>query len=395
MFLMIMVALLPNGLEYSLLVFEVVGQAQILPLYLVILLALFLPGNTRVSNLYPIAILVFGTAIGVSCLLTNDTDRPFARVIATYCYLVPILAARWTSYISEKSTLSRWYYFSIFTLLVSQGILVLIQTKIPALADLSYFSVGEEHRDSYGYYRFGSTIAAANTSGCLTALAIPAVVRLVFSSRMRGLVFCSAALAILGYQSRSGFLIFVILATLHYRKSISIRSVFLLIPIAALGVALLAFREADELASSGDYRTYLAIEAWNLILQADVTELLIGYGPGAALSRDLAPYYGHATYFPPVLLSSSESFLLLSLVEIGLLGTVSFLFLIWENTKSLVVFLAILIYFALDPSFSRCFEAFLVMSLVCGIAPKKRRVLAHRSLVNQRLRLHNYAAEVR
>lgn len=368
----LLIAILPNGLEYSLLVFRVDNQYHIVPLYLTILFVLFFPSNRSIYLRFITVFVLYFSVLALSVMQVPQLTLS-ALLIGLLCYATPFIAAKWAFYIGERDRLMRLYYFSIFLILVIQGLLILLQTQVPFLSDFSYASLGQGHRDSFGTYRYGSTIAAANTSGCLTALVLPVVLSLIVSKRIRIATFICCCLAVLGYQSRSGMLILVFLSIFHFNKKFTFKSLLIAALVIGFGLFLFALRESGEVSSSNEYRWFLATQAINLITQGDLINFLIGFGPGNGVSRDLAAYYGQLPLSSQSILYSSESFLLLSFVEIGLIGMLSLIYFFWINLRDKSLVLAFLIYLALDPSFNRVFDAFLASSLIFGVVGRQAK----------------------
>ena len=91
------------------------------------------------------------------------------------------------------------------------------------------------------------------------------------------------------------------------------------------------------------------------------------------ISRNLTSYYGIFNHTENQLLSGAESFLAVSLVEIGLTGTLILLSTMWvalkRDNKAIIIYLT---YIAIDPSNIRFFESFLMGYILATLTSNKK-----------------------
>jgi len=370
--------LLPNSIEKLLLTSELQGGVYATALILSAAVALLTTLHRRMKLLTFVVALVYLAVLVTSQSSTTAHGTEADELFAFLLYLLPLAGVSAAWYLSHAPRVGRVLVLSVLTIIGLQGLMALVNIFFPFLENLPFVQQGEAFREGFATYRFGSTAASANTSGCLLALCVPAAYRYLVDKRFRHLILLLAAVAILGFQSRSGALIlFLVLLSIHSRARL--RHIMFAVLVSAVALAVVHdIRESEEVSSSNAYRWALALEAYNALNSASIAQLLLGHGPNAAVEKDLANYYGADEIQLGSILTSSESALLVMILDIGLLGTALLISLVHKAANNSLMTLALVVFITLDPSFSRPYECLLATILVC-LAPKVRNPAARKS----------------
>lgn len=376
--LVLLHTILPNNIERILLSIEFNKENYPLLLTLLVMavVSAAMLSQSRHQPFRALLILLYLSLVVFSqfvAWIRGDSQTIVEALFSFAIYASPIAGIALSQVGTNNGDIARkLLVFGVLIIIGSQGIVALVNVHVKFLGGLTILQGGDEFRQGFSTYRFGSTAAAANTSANLLALCMIPAMRMIDDRRTKFMLVLFVALSVIGYQSRSAILI-LILALQSAAPRLRIKHL-LVIAVASVGliVLLLFIREADEIDSSNLYRLYLALDAFNAISSGGLLEILFGHGPDSGVAKNLTAYYGGSSGASQTLLVSSESALLTFVVEIGVVGAVLFLLLVYGVSLNPFVFLAFVSYILLDPSFLRQFEAILSILLISAASVEKR-----------------------
>lgn len=357
-------SLLPNRIEGLLLTANLSVGVYQMPLMLTAALVLAASLGTASPGI-AVSGLACLSLLALSVLMSGEQVLELGMLLAASHYLLPVAGLLAARDLVRHPRRLHMLVIGLWLLLVVQGIVVLADSFIPFIGESEFGRQGNEFREGFGAYRFGSTLASANTSGCLLALCLAAAFRLQTDKSTRRWFLLFTILALLGYLSRSGAVLLLVLL-LADRARVSLANV--LVALLALFSAMMLItllRSATDLVGSNSMRVLLFLEAYGHFESSSATQWLLGRGPGTAFGRDLAAYYGATDVAGTGLLSATESALIVIALELGLVGAALLLWLVFVcSGRKLWLSGAFVVYLVLDPSFLRPYEGLLSITLL-------------------------------